>query len=62
MPSGVMGNFIKEMPGALKLPIGLPVQGAVPLIYNGERVGGVGASGVKAEEDEQVAAAGAKAL
>jgi uncharacterized protein GlcG (DUF336 family) len=37
------------------------LEGAVPILVNGECVGAVGVSGVKASEDAQVAAAGAAA-
>ena len=39
-----------------------PVQGAVPITRNGEVIGGVGASGASAQEDEDVARVGANAL
>jgi uncharacterized protein GlcG (DUF336 family) len=45
----------------LGMPV-LPVQGGLPIIVDGIRVGGVGVSGVQSHEDEQVAAAGIAAL
>ena len=45
----------------LKMPV-LPVQGGIPIMYQGECVGGIGVSGVQSHEDEQVAQAGANAL
>ncbi len=39
-----------------------PLQGAVPLVYEGVMVGAIGVSGVLASDDEQIALAGAKAL
>jgi uncharacterized protein GlcG (DUF336 family) len=45
----------------LKMPV-LPVQGGIPVMYQGECVGGIGVSGVQSHEDEQVAQAGANAL
>ena len=45
----------------LKMPV-LPVQGGIPVIYQGECVGGIGVSGVQSHEDEQIAQAGANAL
>ena len=45
----------------LKMPV-LPVQGGIPVMYQGECVGGIGVSGVQSHEDEQVAQAGATAL
>ena len=38
------------------------LQGGMPVIVNGEVVGAVGASGVKSEQDEQVAKAGVDAI
>ena len=40
----------------------LPVQGGVPIMVQGECVGGVGVSGVQSHEDEQVCNAGIAAL
>jgi len=45
----------------LKMPV-LPVQGGIPIMYQGECVGGIGVSGVQSHEDEQIAQAGANAL
>ena len=39
-----------------------PVQGGLPVIVEGSCVGSVGISGVQSHEDEQIAAAGIKAL
>ncbi len=45
----------------LKMPV-VPVQGGIPVMYQGECVGGIGVSGVQSHEDEQIAQAGANAL
>ena len=45
----------------LKMPV-LPVQGGIPVMYQGVCVGGTGASGVASHEDEQIAQAGADVL
>jgi glc operon protein GlcG len=45
----------------LKMPV-LPVQGGIPVMYQGECVGAIGVSGVQSHEDEQIAQAGANAL
>ncbi len=45
----------------LKMPV-LPVQGGIPVIYQGVCVGGIGVSGVASHEDEQIAQAGADIL
>ena len=43
----------------LKMPGATPIEGGVPLIYRGEVVGSVGVSGVKSNEDGQIAQAAA---
>jgi uncharacterized protein GlcG (DUF336 family) len=45
----------------LKMP-GLPVQGGLPIMVQGECVGGIGVSGVQSHEDEQVCSAGLAVL
>lgn len=45
----------------LKMPV-LPVQGGIPVVYQGEHVGAIGVSGVQSHEDEQIASAGFAAL
>ena len=45
----------------LKMPV-LPVQGGIPIMHQGECVGGIGVSGAQSHEDEQIAQAGANAL
>ena len=59
-PSKFMEDRLKDRPAFLKFPAGLPIQGAVPVLYQGECVGAIGVSGVQSHEDEQVAAAGVK--
>jgi glc operon protein GlcG len=46
----------------LRMPGVTPVQGGLPIVIDGTCVGGVGISGVQSHEDEQIAAAGIKAL
>lgn len=58
----MLEDIAKDRPGTLTFPGRLPVQGGVPLIYEGEYVGAIGVSGVKSPEDEQVALAGQGAL
>lgn len=61
-PTKVWEERIKDQPNYLKFPLPLPMQGGLPIIYQGECVGGVGAAGVKAEFDEQIAAVAIAAL
>ena len=46
----------------LRMPGVTPVQGGLPVVVDGTCVGAVGVSGVQSHEDEQIAAAGIKAL
>ena len=46
----------------LGMPKITPVQGGLPIVVDGTCIGGVGVSGVQSHEDEQIAAAGIKAL
>jgi uncharacterized protein GlcG (DUF336 family) len=46
----------------LRMPGVTPVQGGLPIVLEGTCVGAVGVSGVQSHEDEQIAAAGIKAL
>ena len=46
----------------LALPGVLPIEGGVPLVADGKVIGAIGVSGGSAQQDGQVAAAGATAL
>jgi uncharacterized protein GlcG (DUF336 family) len=61
-PTKVFEDRVKERPAFATFPVGVLIQGAVPLIHQSECVGAIGVSGVKSAEDEQVAQAGANAL
>lgn len=61
-PTKVLEDVVKDRPAVGLMPGRLPVQGGVPVMYNGECVGGIGVSGVKSPEDEVVAIAGRDAL
>lgn len=60
-PSGNLQKRVREEPQLLALDL-MPMQGGMPLLYRGECVGGIGVSGVKPEEDEQIARAGCAVL
>jgi len=60
-PSSNLEERVKERPGWLMFPNGLPMSGGVPLFHGKECVGGIAVSGI-AEDDEKVAEAGAAAL
>ena len=53
---------IAKRPELLNMPQVTPVQGGLPIVADGVCVGAVGISGVQSHEDEQIAAAGIKAL
>ena len=53
---------IAKRPELLNMPEVTPVQGGLPIMVEGVCVGGVGISGVQSHEDEQIAAAGVKAV
>ena len=61
-PTKFWEDRVKERPVFLKFPDNLPIQGGVPIMYQGECVGAIGVSGVQSHEDEQVANAGIAAL
>ena len=61
-PTKALEEVVKERPAVALMPGRLPVQGGVPILYQGVCVGGIGVSGVKSHEDEEVAIAGREAL
>jgi glc operon protein GlcG len=62
MPTKRLEEVTKERNGMLRFPGRLPIQGGLPIVHEGECVGGIGVSGVQSHEDEVVAAAGLAAL
>jgi glc operon protein GlcG len=61
-PTKTLEEVVKERPAVVMMPDRLAIQGGVPIIYEGECVGGIGVSGVKSHEDEVVALAARAAL
>ena len=61
-PTKFWEDRVTERPVFLKFPDNLPIQGGVPIMYQGECVGAIGVSGVQSHEDEQIANAGIAAL
>ena len=61
-PTKVLEDIVKDRPATVAFPGRVAVQGGLPIMYQGECVGAVGVSGAKSNEDEQVGAAGLKAL
>ncbi len=61
-PSKVYEDMVNQgRIAALAMPV-VPLEGGEPIIINGQVIGAVGVSGVKAGEDAQVARAGVSAL
>jgi len=60
-PSSDLQQRVKEQPGWLMFPNALAMSGGIPLLHQGECVGGIAISGI-AHDDEPVAQAGADAL
>ena len=60
--SGAWQERIKARPEMLRMPGITPIQGGLPIVVEGTCVGGIGISGVQSHEDEQIVAAGIKAL
>ena len=60
--SGAWQERIKARPEMLRMPGITPIQGGLPIVVEGTCVGGIGISGVQSHEDEQIAAAGIKAV
>jgi len=61
-PSKFFEDRVKERPAFATFPAGVLIQGGLPIMHQNECVGAIGVSGVQSHEDEQVAAAGIKAL
>jgi glc operon protein GlcG len=62
VPTKTLEDVVKDRPAVALFPGRLPVQGGVPVIVDGQCVGGIGVSGVKSHEDEIVAIAGRAVL
>ncbi len=62
LPTKHVEERVKERPGMLLFPDRLPLQGGLPILHDGECIGGVGVSGVQSHEDEIISAAGIAAI
>jgi glc operon protein GlcG len=60
-PSSAFEARVKDRPGFMMVPNCLGVEGGVPILYEGECLGGVGVSGID-HDDEKIAKAGAEAF
>lgn len=66
LPSGTLYDVLKEEPavlaGILSQPGVAAFPGGVPVVVNGEVIGGIGVSGASAEQDDACARAGLRAI
>jgi len=61
-PTKLWEERIKERPAFMTFPTEILIWGGLPILHEGECVGGIGVSGVAAKDDERVAQAGIDAL
>jgi glc operon protein GlcG len=61
-PSKFFEDRVKERPAFIAFPAGLFIQGALPILHEGDCVGAIGVSGVQSHEDEQIARVGIATL
>src|SRR3972149_929219 len=62
-PSKVFEDQVREgRVAALALPGATPLQGGIPIIYDGKVIGAIGVSGNTPQEDEEIAIVGASAV
>jgi glc operon protein GlcG len=56
------GQYEGKRLNSLALPGATPLQGGIPIVFDGRVVGAIGVSGNTPQEDEDIAKAGAVAL
>jgi glc operon protein GlcG len=61
-PSRMWEERVKERPSFINYPTEILIWGGLPILHQGECVGGIGVSGVASQDDEKVAQAGINAL
>jgi glc operon protein GlcG len=61
-PTKFWEDRVKERPVFIEFPVDVKIQGGLPIMVQNECVGAIGVSGVQSHEDEEIAAAGIKAL
>jgi uncharacterized protein GlcG (DUF336 family) len=61
-PSRMWEERVKERPAFIAYPTEILIWGGLPIMHQGECVGGIGVSGVASQDDEKVAQAGIDAL
>ncbi len=61
-PTAALQEQVHADPALLSFPGRMPLAGGMPLLHEGRVVGGVGSSGARPDEDEQVCRAAVAAL
>ena len=61
-PSGALTSRLKDEPELLRLTEYLPMPGGLPIVHDGQCIGGIGVSGGSGAQDEAIAEAGRAAL
>lgn len=61
-PSRRLADRVASEPALLRLTDYLPMAGGLPILVEGQCVGAIGVSGGTAEQDEEIAAVGLRAL
>ncbi len=61
LPTKLLEALVVERPALVTLGR-VAVEGGLPILYRGQRVGGIGVSGVRSDQDAAVAEAGLSAL
>jgi glc operon protein GlcG len=61
LSSKLLESMIGERPALVTLGR-VSIQGGLPILHEGQRVGGIGVSGVRSDQDEAVATSGLAAL
>ena len=61
-PTKLLEAMIRERPALVTMAGRVAVEGGVPILYAGQRIGGIGVSGVRSDQDAEIAAAALDAL
>jgi glc operon protein GlcG len=61
LPTKILEAMVVERPAIVTLGR-VAVEGGLPILYKGQKVGGIGVSGVRSDQDAAVAQAGLQAL
>ena len=61
LPTKILEAMVAERPAVVTLGR-VAVEGGLPILYKGQKVGGVGVSGVRSDQDAAVAQAGLQTL